>query len=391
MDIAFDFPIMIRCVPARCRVTMRTLVMVTHIHDIPELSLADTETALRARKAWDTSAVVNYQLKAGRTVEREYELRTWCGRLFRPLFCNPAELARDNRQGLWEFAKINPLEETSSTISIAGHETPGSLLHSILGSHYRDVYPSCYDSNPSWWEAKDDVGKAPDLTSLRGRLRSLEGRDLEAAHHMHRAICERLILIDGQVWFETKPPSIVLDFGDDYRKHVTIHQSCMPDILERGLGIVHLPLGRSDEIAVFLERHRLSGLRMSDLRVDIEADDLSIFDFDFERERVWRLAGLLTEYCHRTLESDRVGRLSASDAEREIVMAAEVERAKTNMVTGDRGTPEDHLATLVALTLRFHKTSSEAGFYNTTRRLKEDLFTSALDLVDNRAIDIHSL
>lgn len=304
--------------------------------DVPELSRNEAEVAFRIR-----------------TRNGDHKLLTVDGRLFRPLvFANKTTEAVLAQLG--EAFSVLPVGPTSvehaTEITRPDLDTQSPLRFPIevqyhranLLRHRRDQldWPEggtvpVDDGNNEYLEeaAWLNTRNSFDFDAILGKLANTNENDLALASRMHDLQLSKLVLIDGQPWYETRPPCVrARANGNQY------HVGFIPDFIDHRIDWQYIGFNELDALPFAVK----TGVLPDGEAFDCTQPELMAFDgLGLAARRMTSALSTWTVHCLNDVRRSSVRELFEIDAVAE-------ESVRWNELLGERGDLETHLDTAAA-------------------------------------------
>lgn len=307
MQTTLKFPIHFQAKPRRARGLRDIVVSYPFDVDILEISKSETNLVFETRETFDAANNMAPVARTYQMLERE-------GKLYRRLATNTKidEVIRDAFSKDWHAAQF-PFNEGISLFDGNHNTNPvaNALQRQIAwrlqgDSTGRDrkenTWPTAYGRSSKAWGITETLN-----AHLYGNvLDQLSDIDSDAVAYFlekfeHQAA--KLLIIDGELWMESLPPSICVQY--DYvanRRVASMYLSILPEGPNRSLETVCFPLDRREEaqhyarlLAPAIDDGR--GVEVSDALVPFKADGGTLFDFSAEEVELRNL-------CHHLVVSN---------------------------------------------------------------------------------------
>lgn len=300
MRIDFRLPTLFRATTKRSQSERRVYCSKALRVEVPELSRAETDVAFRLRNRIGEHVVLAHE-----------------GRLFRPL----VSLERDRDEVIRQLGlafsvlpngifRMTPGSEmTRPDLTLAISPVPFAIEYhyhrtSLLrGRRAQLEWPEAgttlqvadedINLEDSVWE---NTRNAVDFDRLADRLETTNHDDLVAADRMHAKQASRLVFVDGEPWYETRPPCVKLVPGEgDSRYHVGF----FPDWLDHWMDAQYVGFGDIGELPI----GKTPGALSDGVRYDVAMPELLAFDtVEFAARRT---AAALSIWCVERLNDVR--------------------------------------------------------------------------------------
>ncbi len=305
MDLNIRFPVMARALSKGFRGERRLLVAHEHRQDVPEVSQRETSIAVPSMvltSAWG-------QLGAVR------ELRLHGDRLYRFLG-NAADLTK-GRNRYVETDLLNVAFSYSphhaadyvhtSNPAFDKLRNPNPLsrpVFSVFADRLDAMDATASSRNKTWPKAPalnvTGENENTSFSSVEREMLWVSPDDLSESFSMHRRQAERLLMIDGGLWYETKPPCIAVDTDwaeySNAKSLVEVSYGYLPDTMDQTPCRMHFPIDAADralEVAEAMrKRFRMKGV--ANKLPKFETCDHDAFRFDTSEDLVNRTAQALS-------------------------------------------------------------------------------------------------
>lgn len=374
MKITLDLPIHARATPKGTKSTVDVFCTTSYTADVPEIALVETDVAFEA----------NHSFVRGSSVPmlRHYELRRYDGALYRKvadsldaaerqeLFTKPFdEVATGRLRGGYyntvewpaDFGgDISPLRDVSGNKPIARPLTDefewrldresSKVLKSKTA--WPKPEPRGLDFEKGWHTHRNAVR----FESVH--LRDVVPEDFEIAREMIRKQTGKLILIDNEIWMETRPPAYRLQYRPSYWRGPPIAiELCMTTAPEGYVGDLYTQyfcLADGDR-AADAARQLMANKddwndferNLKDFNVHFECDD-DIAVYDYQQEDINRFGYTAAVECRNYLSRNPEHVEKLSESEIAGIEAAYSEVMEVNHVLEVHREMNDHLPILAS-------------------------------------------
>jgi hypothetical protein len=300
MELSIKFPVMARALGKGFRGERRLFVSHEHRQDVPEVTLRETSIAVPTTVLKDARG----QIGAVR------ELRLHDDRLYRYLG-SAADLTRVRSSLLDVSFSYSPhgaadyVHTSNPDFNRLANLNPLSRpVFSVFMDRLDAINATASSRNKTWPEVRAFNGmgenSATSLSVIEKELLWVSQEDLEESFSMHQRQAERLLLIDGGLWYETKPPCIAVDTQWTAHTHtessVEVSYRYMQDVMDQTPTRMYFPLEAVDRALDVAEqmkkRFRMKGVISNLPR--IETSDHDSFKFDMSEDLVTRTAQALS-------------------------------------------------------------------------------------------------
>lgn len=386
MKTAIRYPIRFSAVPPRGGRRKEVVCSYLHVHDVPELSVRDTDTVL----------------EIGTTVPKPERLIEYDGRLFR-------KIGRGERDGsvaafptaFMPFLKRNGPWKFTFEGGNRGEEPPISqALDNLV------AYRMYLDGNG--WETEEEawptLPKHPGYIETRSRNEfrfeeiehKLKDVDFEMLERGRREIAleaGKLILVDGSYWFETPPPAIsVACEGYGVTARMVAEITYLPNWLDRRLDRQYFPLSASEEAIAYAEKSnpltegKSQNFENYSDEVDFGDTEHALLDFD-HREYSYRgialaMAGDVQRWLNKT---PYLGEKIPLEAKAAVQAVSEVAR-NIGPCISEWPDVSEHVATVTAAWKGIGRKQGWAEIPAQRRRFADLLCAMADEMAENQTI-----
>lgn len=316
MQLSIKFPVMARALLKGARSEFRMLVSHVHKVDVPSVSARETEVPIR-------TVVSQNELGLFHGMR---ELRMHDGKLYR-YFGIPEQSGKVPEAGFLNEAfgdfwmkRADYIASTQGRFDAMSDVNPLSKpIRMIIEDRLDAMMMSGSDHRNKTWPKLVGGGMARENEELTldvamDRVQEVNRDDLEEAFSMHRAQADRLLQIDGELWYETTPPCIAVEtwWKSGVAKHATVHVRYrhLPEAMDHAITTTYFPLAAfaeaKDAAMVLNARFRMAGVRT--LTDGFERENLptfayadhEAFQFDQSEDLVRRTAHALAVNILRT-------------------------------------------------------------------------------------------
>lgn len=322
MRFDIKFPVMARVTRKDAKGEHRMLVSHVHVEDVAEVSLGETEVAvppieqigpggekrILGELRLHDDRLYRYLGKPGNQ-DASSRMPDMFGKAFSRAGSKATDFVASSNPGYDAFANVFPLSRPVHHL----YEDRLAAL-SMDGSDSRNrTWPKT-----SYWIGNDKNETAL-LAEALGHTQSVNAEDLEESFAMHREQAGRLLVIDGGVWFETRPPCIEVDTRwAEYKASqstVFLRYRYMPETMEQLPTSIFFPVSAAKQ-AEDLARNLCRRFRMEGvvpLKHGFETCDHPTFDFDSNEDIVMRTGQALASNIlkHAVQRPDKVKHLDA--------------------------------------------------------------------------------
>ena len=308
MRLDIRFPVMARMTRKGLRGERRMVVAHVHRQDVPDVSRGETELAV-------PPVIVT---PARNRVGVARELRLHEGRLYRYIgvrgivqYGSNGSVKTDllsrafGREGIAEYVHtsnpdgagyVNDSPVSNPVLSVFRHRI--EAMGMMDTSSRNRLWPRFI----SWSDGYNGIEENEKylLSEVSPSCLTIDGDDLAESFEMHRAQADRLLMIDGELWYETKPPCIEVEtFWQSYRpgeSDVRVRYRYMPDTMDQNPTALYFTLENADLAMETAEKLR-KRFRMKSVVTDLprfhSCEDPS-FDFDTTEDLVNRTGQALS-------------------------------------------------------------------------------------------------
>jgi hypothetical protein len=317
MQLTAHFPVMARAMHAAARTECSLFVSRRRTADVPEVSARETEIALPSIVDRDRDG----------NMRALPELRFHGGRLYRIV-------ARDrSRRDIFErpyspFPDLKADFVLSSADAAKERKTSLSPLSAPLQSLFWDRLDAGstdpdHHLNRTWppRKAGNHPGARLQFERIEKEFKWIDEEDVADCAEMARRQMDRLLLIDGAVWYETRPPVVCVDVAwtgtSAMASSVHVGFGYLPDVDDHRVTRVHFPLSEIAKAAETAEKLK-SANRMKSVeslfRSFAPPDDHPAFEFDTTDNVVERVARTMSLQLlrHASKHPERIGEHAAA-------------------------------------------------------------------------------
>ncbi|MBY3432599.1 hypothetical protein HFN89_00230 [Rhizobium laguerreae] len=287
MQLSIKFPVMARALVKGARLESRMLVSHVHKVEVPSVSARETEVPIR-------TVVSQNELGLFHGMR---ELRMHDGRLYRYLDIH-TQFGRvtkgaamlDEAFGDFWMRRADYIASTDGRFDVMSDVNPLSKpIRMVIEDRLDAMAMNLSDGRNRTWPKL--VGGAPavenenlTLDAAMDDVQEVNRDDLEEAFAMHRAQADRLLLIDGELWYETTPPCIAVEtlWRGGVAKNASVHARYrhLPEAMDHAITTVYYPLSAfaeaKDAAREMRARFRMAGVKM--LTEAFEKDNLPAFE-----------------------------------------------------------------------------------------------------------------
>jgi hypothetical protein len=382
MHIDASFPMMVRCMPAGSRKSKMLKGVHIEGHDVPDISIRDTEIAVRRTNAY-------LHLEGAARVDDETVLRAHSDRLYRRI------ARRKHLRSVLETTFRFPERVGGQGFSVTDGD---GELNTVSLPVLRELHKRQRTrAGGAILETEADGDPVTTRASLDA-ARDVDIGDMVLNDRLRRRQLERLIAIDGDLWYECTPAYCVETIYGMNGPLVVTSVSFLPDFVDEWLTRKYFPLDRLGEAmefsSVLSEAVEAEGHNRITRVPTLESAGVSAFTFDHEGLHRWRTAAELARSCRHSMTMYEKGRRATlgeyTEAEgRAVGEAADAGFENIDIIDGHGDL--DH--TLEDLFSAYSKFSSffDSGYMHARKRGGEKLFRHTLDQRDIRPISIHGL
>ncbi|MCV9964461.1 hypothetical protein OIU34_21460 [Pararhizobium sp. BT-229] len=322
MRFGIRFPVMARVTRKDAKGEYRMLVSHVHVEDVPEVSTGETEVAVppveQVGPRGEKRALNELRLHddrlyryLGKSGDRDASSRMpdMFGKAFSRAGSKATDFVASSNPGYDAFANAFPLSRP---------------VHHLFEDRLAALSMDGSDSrNRTWPKTSYWIGNDKNETTLLEQaldhILSVNADDLEESFAMHRAQAGRLLVIDGGVWYETRPPCIEVDTRwAEYKASqstVFLRYRYMPETMEQQPTSIFFPISAAEQAGDLAhrlcKRFRMEGV--SPLRHGFETSDHPSFDFDSNEDIVTRTGQALASNVlkHAVQRPDKVKHVDA--------------------------------------------------------------------------------
>lgn len=359
MKLLLKTPIHFRGTPKRAVHQRDFLVARVHECDVPEITEAETRLVIETRQVFAGDGMLSH---------RVFRMIAHGEKLYRRL-----DSVRDAVMlGLFErgFTASGSALEFGSCISSlpskdGSEEIDGSPLSFPIQTHIEQrlfathgdrstaefCWPRCGRTLDERAVSRIESRDAFALADTERHLADVDEGSMAAGLAMCDRQASRLLIVDGDIWYETAKPCLTVGERTVYLRsagtasawsggRLTLSVDIMPETYCPDLAQRRFPLEASDEAMAYMERLQSEAPGMPsprDLRVETAVYDREAVAFDATEELVFRVGSALTTgiLAARAYPGKRARALSYADTA--VLAEAERELLASNLVMGDRG------------------------------------------------------
>ena len=391
MKFDTSFPILTKGTPLRCSSRRDILVSLPVTFDVPEVSVRDTEIAFETHE--DFSVVRYLGQTESRKQAQPFQMREYDGALYRRVGLVP--------QLAFIFPDASKLSDPGTDISVSPTKHGNPITSAIRRQHewHLEKQSSGQSAALGAWpqgkaNAREFLRSMNDFRTLAPTIPDLDEELVEISRRMIEVQTCRMLVIDGELWMASKPPSWRVQVALEQDVDVRLDLAVAIDGFDPMLARRHFPLDRLDEARAYGEkcaaanstdRHMTYSRR--EYVVDYDAGTPDLLDFDADGEDLARIGYALAMEIKRASyrEHEKIAQLGDL---RQVLDEAFDATMETNYVLGEMGDIVPHVDDLCTIWKKLSRPISYCESGVSGRRFGDLLLKRVKALSENAPISI---
>ncbi|MCV9965025.1 hypothetical protein OIU34_24315 [Pararhizobium sp. BT-229] len=401
MKVEISLPFLTRGKPKRCNSDRHVYVTMPVTVEVPEVPVGDTEVAFETYERYALFADPHTEEHDILKVEAEWEMRAYDGRLYRKLF-DVTAIGDAAFHIAFDDTTAAKAEDPGSSISTGfGYYGTNPLASAIRRQVEFDLEKtSLSDSNVviAWPGgqgniARDRARNATEFTIVGPSIENIDGPLCEKSMHRIEKQVSRLLVIGGDLWVESRPPSWRVTVVDN---KISLHLATAIEGFDPILSRRHFPIDRLDEAREYARQcatPRASEdieYTVSEYVVDYDAHLPELLEFDADAEELSRIGYALAFESMRYARRNHGWLDNLDGALKSSLFSAYEETMETDYLRGQMGEVGQYVEDLCTVWRRFHRPTSWCELGTARARFGDMLIKRARALAENAPITLGS-